>query len=198
MARSADPGELTNADIAELLARAAAKARMPLQKALRRASRKAFLWEAEATQLIHEGRSLTELPGVGPHLSRIIRGWIENSSAIPEPPEIRQGFLTLTEARAALAAKPEWAKDMRGDLQMHSTWSDGYASIAEMAEAAAARGYEYIAITDHTKGLKIAGGINEAQLVQQSAEISELNAQLSGSGQQIRVLRSVELNLDPQ
>jgi DNA polymerase (family 10) len=49
-------------------------------------------------------------------------------------------------------------RSVRGDLQMHTTWSDGDASIAEMAEAAVARGNEYVAITDHTKVLKIAGG----------------------------------------
>jgi PHP domain len=147
---------LTNAAIAELLARAAENARMPLQKALRRASRKAFLWEEEAIDLIKEGRSLTELPGIGPHLSRIIHGWIEKPPPVPEPPEIRKGFLTLPQARAVLAATPNRGKSMKGDLQMHSLWSDGAASISDMAEAAADRGYEYIAITDHSKGLKIA------------------------------------------
>jgi len=77
--RSAQPGSkngdgfLTNAAIAELLAVAADSAQMPLQKALRRASRKAFLWEEEAAAMVREGRSLTELPTVGPHLNRVIR-----------------------------------------------------------------------------------------------------------------------------
>jgi histidinol phosphatase-like PHP family hydrolase len=197
MAPNSAAQELTNAAIAELLARAAEKARMPLQKALRRASRKAFLWEEEAIHLMQTGRSLTELPGVGPHLSRLIRGWIDSPPPIPAPPEIRKGFLTLPQARAALAAKPEWAKAVKGDLQMHSLWSDGAGSIAEMADAAEARGYEYIAITDHSKGLKIAGGIDETQSLQQSREISELNNQLAATGRQTRVLRSIELNLDP-
>jgi histidinol phosphatase-like PHP family hydrolase len=191
-------GELTNAEIAELLARAAEKARMPLQKALRRASRKAFFWEEEASRLVHQGRALTELPGVGPHLNRIILGWIENPPAIPRSPEIRNRFLALTKARAVVATRPDWVKSLKGDLQMHSSWSDGSASIAQMAEAAAARDYQYIAITDHTKGLKIAGGIDEAQLLEQAAEIDALNNQFASSGQSIRVLRSVELNLDPE
>ena len=67
-----------------------------------------------------------------------------------------------------------------------------------MADAAAARGYEYIAITDHSQGLKIANGINEAQLLEQAGEICEINDQLVASGQPVRVLRSIELNLDPQ
>jgi histidinol phosphatase-like PHP family hydrolase len=67
-----------------------------------------------------------------------------------------------------------------------------------MIEAAAERNYEYISITDHSKGLKIAGGINEAQLQQQAEEIDNINDTLKASGKKIRVLRSIELNLNPQ
>jgi histidinol phosphatase-like PHP family hydrolase len=67
-----------------------------------------------------------------------------------------------------------------------------------MARAASDRGYEYIAVTDHSKGLKIAGGITEDQLQQQSVEIEEVNAKLQAEGCDVRVLRSIELNLDPQ
>jgi histidinol phosphatase-like PHP family hydrolase len=87
-------------------------------------------------------------------------------------------------------------ESVRGDLQMHTTWSDGDASISDMAEAAISRGYEYIAITDHTKGLKIAGGINEEQLRQQANEIAEVNDQLRNRG--LTLLRSVELNINPR
>jgi DNA polymerase (family 10) len=61
-----------------------------------------------------------------------------------------------------------------------------------MAEAGEARGYEYIAITDHSKGLKIAGGIDEKQLFQQADDIAIVNESL-----RIRVLRSIEVNLSP-
>ena len=88
---------LTNSDIAELLAIAADSAKQPLQKALRRASRKAFLWPEEAAQMVHEGRSLEELAGVGPSLSRIIGRWIQDPPDVPKPPEIRTGFLTACE-----------------------------------------------------------------------------------------------------
>ena len=85
---------LTNSDIAELLATAAESAKQPLQKALRRASRKAFLWPEEASQIIEEGRSskersLEELAGIGPSLNKIIRRWIEDPPDVPKPPEIR-------------------------------------------------------------------------------------------------------------
>jgi hypothetical protein len=167
---------LSNSDIAELLALAAETAKMPLQKALRRASRKVFMWEEEAALLVREDRSLTELPGVGPSLDRVIRRWIESRPIVPSPPEIRKGFLTVPEARATIAKHSSLR--VKGDLQMHIRWSDGSGSVEEMARAASNRGYEYIAITDHSRGLKIAGGITEDQLQRQAVEIEEVNAKL--------------------
>jgi len=80
---------------------------------------------------------------------------------------------------------------------MHTEWSDGSAGIRAMAEAAIARGYEYIAITDHSKGLSIANGIDEAKLKQQSAEIDAVNREFGSIEKNITVLRSIELNLNP-
>jgi hypothetical protein len=99
---------LSNSGIAELLAVAAETAKMPLQKALRKASRKAFMWEEEAALIVSQNGSLTELPGIGPSLDRIIREWIESPTSIPRPPAIRKGFLTVPEARAVVAKHPSW------------------------------------------------------------------------------------------
>jgi histidinol phosphatase-like PHP family hydrolase len=163
----------------------------------RRASRKALLWPEEALSLYREGRSLTELPGVGPYLEKAIRKWFDSSPAVGSPPDIRENFLTRTQVRAILEKRPSWASRARGDLQMHTLWSDGSASVQEMAEAADVRGYEYIAVTDHSKGLKIAGGINEEQLRQQAEEIASVNESLAAAGKTVRVLRSIEVNLNP-
>jgi hypothetical protein len=86
---------LKNSSIAELLATEAETSKQPLQKALRRASRRAFLWPEEAAILLREQRSLEELSGVGPYLNKIIRRWIEHPPAIPESPEIRKVFFSL-------------------------------------------------------------------------------------------------------
>ncbi len=189
---------ISNATIAELLAIKAETAKMPLQKALRRASRKAYLWPEEAAHLVEQNRSLTELAGVGPSLSKIVMEWIEQPPPLPTPPAIRRSFLTLPQAKEILSNNPTWARNIRGDLQMHTLWSDGSGSILEMARAAQARGYEYIAITDHSKGLKIAGGVDEKQLQQQSDEIEGVNGVLRTEGAQFVVLRSIELNLSPR
>jgi histidinol phosphatase-like PHP family hydrolase len=188
---------LTNSQIAELLAVAAEDAPAPLNKAYRRASRKALLWPEEVSTLLQEDRALTELPGVGPYLNKIISRWMEWSPAVAKPPDVRANFLTRTEARSILRKHPLWASEVKGDLQMHTLWSDGLASIQEMAETAETRGYEYIGITDHSKGLKIAGGINEEQLEQQGNEIAAVNAAFEAAGRSIRVLRSIEVNLSP-
>jgi histidinol phosphatase-like PHP family hydrolase len=131
---------------------------------------------------------------VGPYLEKAIGKWIESSPTVGSPPDIRENFLTRTRVRAILEKQLSWASRARGDLQMHTEWSDGSASIQEMAEAADARGYEYIAITDHSKGLKIAGGINEEQLRQQAEEIAAINESLGAAG---KTLRSIEVNLNP-
>ena len=198
MAPIAPEDPLTNSQIAELLAIAGEDAKPPLNRAYRRASRKALLWEEEAACLHQEGRALTDLPGVGPYLEKIIRRWIEVSPIVADRPAIRDNFFTLTQVRSILRDKPLWSHGVRGDLQMHSVWSDGSSSIQEMAEAGEARGYEYVAITDHSKGLKIAGGIDEEQLAKQADEIATVNESLRSSNRTIRVLRSLEVNLSPR
>jgi DNA polymerase (family 10) len=83
-------------------------------------------------------------------------------------------------------------EDMRGDLQMHSTWSDGANTVAELAEAALAQGLDYILITDHSQSLGIAGGLSVEELRRQRAEIDAVNEQL---GDKIRVLAGVEVEV---
>lgn len=185
---------LDNAGIAELLTRESEAAEGHRQLAFRRAARAAFLWPDEASVLKAAGRSLTELPAVGPSIAKRIHGWLDSPPDDLQPPPIRSEFKTLSQARKILAAHPEWRAKLKGDLQMHTEWSDGATSIAEMASAARERGYRYIAITDHTKGLKIAGGLSEERLAQQGHEIESLNAQLDG----FTVLRSAELNLSTE
>jgi hypothetical protein len=138
----AERKDLTNRDLAELLALESESAGMPAKKALRAASRRALMWPEEAADIHRQGRSLTELAKVGPYIERVIARWLDEPPEIPEPPEIRRNFLIITEAQAALRKKLSWLPSVRGDLQMHTTWSDGDASILETAEAAVARGYQ--------------------------------------------------------
>jgi histidinol phosphatase-like PHP family hydrolase len=188
---------LSNTDVAELLARQAERESGILSRAFRRAARNAFLWPEEVADVLAQNRSLIELRAIGPFIEKQIRRWIDEPARLTHRvPAIRQDFISLAEARRLLARKQAWAKKLRGDLQMHSRWSDGSGTIAEMADAATERLYEYIAITDHSKGLKIAGGIDEHDLERQGAEIAKLNTGLRKSGRKLIVLRSIELNLN--
>jgi hypothetical protein len=188
---------LSNTDIAELLARQAERETGILSRAFRRAARSAFLWPENVGNLVTLNRPLTELRGVGPFIARQIQRWIDKPSRLNKKiPEIRRDFISLAQARRLLASKPAWSKRLRGDLQMHTRWSDGSATIPEMADAATDRSYQYIAITDHSQGLKIARGIDERALKQQGTEIVKLNALLRKSSKDLVVLRSIEMNLN--
>ena len=190
---------LSNTDIAELLAQQAERETGILSRAYRRAARSAFLWPEEVSHLVAQNRPLTELRGIGPFIEKQIRNWFDEALRRPKSvPALRRDFISMAEARHLLAGRPSWPEKLRGDLQMHSRWSDGSATIAEMADAAKERSYEYIAITDHSKGLKIAGGIDERALKRQGTEIAKVNAALSKSGSQLTVLRSIEMNLNPR
>ena len=187
---------LDNAGIAELLAVEASEHAGHVAKAFRRASRRALTWPVEAAQLLGESRSLTELGGVGPFLARVIERWITDEVTAPKPPPLRSGFLTLTQARRILAQHPD-VVPLR-DLQMHTTWSDGGSTLDEMAAAADARGYDSIAITDHSApGLRIVKGLDDERIRAQGLEIAALNRRLERSGSTLRVLRSIEMNVTP-
>jgi putative hydrolase len=191
----AGKGRVSNADIAELLALEADKVQGQLRIALKRAARLSFIWPVEAMDLLAKREPLLSLPGVGPYIEKRIRAWIEAGTRAPKPPLIRQGFLTVPEARRVLTRHRLWRAGYQGDLQMHTTWSDGSGTVHEMADTALQLGYSYIGITDHSKGLKIAGGMNEGHLERQRIEIDAVNDDLRG--RTFRVLHGIELNVNP-
>lgn len=190
---------LSNTDIAELLAQQAEREAGILSRAFRRAARSAYLWPEEAADVLAQKRPLTQLRSIGPFIEKKIQTWIEKPPRRTKTvPAVRQDFMSLADARRLLGARTAWAAKLRGDLQMHTRWSDGSASVSEMANAAKERSYEYIAITDHSKALKIAGGIDEAELQRQATEIAKVNTTLSKSAAHLAVLRSIEMNLNPR
>ncbi len=108
------------------------------------------------------------------------------------PPELRED---RGEIEAALEGRlPDLIElsDLQGDLQFHTTWSDGHASLLEMAEAARARGLKYALVTDHSHGLGVARGMGPEDLRRQRAEIEEVNRKLGGT---FRVLAGVEVEV---
>ncbi len=84
-------------------------------------------------------------------------------------------------------------EDIQGDLHMHTTWSDGAFSIEEMVQAAIARGYNYIAVTDHSQYLKVANGLTKERLLQQGEEIRRINEKYPN----FTILRGIEMDILP-
>lgn len=107
------------------------------------------------------------------------------------PPELREDRGEFEAARAGKLPNLITLKDIRGDLQMHTTESDGKASLREMAEAARQIGYDYIAITDHSQRVSVAQGLDAKRLARQCEAIDRLNAELDG----IQVLKSIEVDI---
>ncbi|MHA6252079.1 DNA polymerase/3'-5' exonuclease PolX [Oceanobacillus sp. CAU 1775] len=107
------------------------------------------------------------------------------------PPEMREavGELDLFKEEQRFIE----LEDIRGDIHMHTTWSDGAQSLEEMVNKARAKGYEYIAITDHSKYLRVANGLNETRLRQQREEILKLNEKY----QDIHIFAGVEMDILP-
>jgi DNA polymerase (family 10) len=107
------------------------------------------------------------------------------------PPELRENQGEIEAAESGSLPKPVELSDIRGDLHMHTRESDGRASLEEMAEAARALGYEYIAITDHSKALAMANGLDEKRAVAFAHQVRELDHGALG----IRVFSGLECDI---
>lgn len=106
-------------------------------------------------------------------------------------PELREGRGEVAAAAAGRLPILVGLADLKGDLHMHTVASDGGNSMIEMAEAAQARGYEYIAITDHSQSLKLTNGLSEKRLLAQIRQIDRLNDRLNG----LVILKSAEVDI---
>jgi DNA polymerase (family 10) len=118
------------------------------------------------------------------------------------PPELRENHGEIEAAREhRLPALVELA-DIRGDLQMHTDATDGKNSLAEMVAACAARGHEYIAITDHTKAVRVAGGLTKGGFHKQSHAIDAIRNRVSKpvvlKGAEVDILDDGSLDLDDE
>ncbi len=106
-------------------------------------------------------------------------------------PELRENQGEIEAAKADRLPRLIEESEIRGDLHIHSNWSDGSASIEKIVEAARRRGWEYVAICDHSKSLKIAGGLSDEELREEMEEIRNLNKKLKG----FRVLAGIEVDI---
>jgi DNA polymerase (family 10) len=107
------------------------------------------------------------------------------------PPVLREDWGEIEAAVESKLPDIVQLEDIRGDLHMHTTWSDGNYSAEEMVEASRKRGYKYVAITDHSKSLGVAGGLSDEDLLKHTEECRALDAKFSD----IRVLAGTEVDI---
>lgn len=110
-------------------------------------------------------------------------------------PELREDAGEIAAAKSGKLPKLIGYGDLKGDLQTQTDWTDGTASIEEMALAASKRGLEYIVITDHTKRLAMAHGLDAKRLAEQGKEIDSVNRKLRKRGAKIKVLKGSECDI---
>ena len=163
------------------------------------------------TDLVARHQGLPKIAGIGPASARVIQEVLDTGasatveraidasgrrSEIDSRRSLRRHFLSRAEVLRVLR-DPEFAGprrgEYRGDLQMHSEWSDGATTLEEITDACRARGYTYAAVTDHSYGLKIAGGMSMAEAAEQRRSIDRINASSDG---QFRLLQGIEANID--
>jgi DNA polymerase (family 10) len=107
------------------------------------------------------------------------------------PPELREDHGEIEAAKSGRLPILVGAQDLRGDFHIHTTWSDGSDRLDEVAQAGVARGYQYLAICDHSQSLKVAHGMSVPRLRQQMADIRALNAR----AKQCRLLTGAEVDI---
>jgi len=132
----------------------------------------------------HRAGELLDLPGIGKSTGHVITLAIDGG--------IEEHLATLeAETTIEVGDGAELRAALKGDCHSHTTWSDGGASVTEMASTAAALGHEYLVITDHSPRLTIAHGLNRERLLQQLDEIERVNEELAP----FRILTGMEVDI---
>ena len=163
------------------------------------------------TDLVGPDGVLPKIPGIGPGSTRVIHEVLSSGESpsveraivaserrgdIERRRQLRRHFLSRAEVRRILldaSFSGPSLEEYRGDLQMHSEWSDGSPTVQQIADACLERGYWYAAVTDHSYGLTIAGGMSMAEAADQRRAIDDINAQL---GPRFRLLQGIEANIE--
>ena len=210
-----DPGgaiDDVNAEVAAWLQDlAAVQSSTHRERAFARAARAVLRLDRPLPELRDAAGALPKIAAIGDSSLRVIldvldtgrsdaveRAVVERgrSAEVARRRALRDRFLSRAAVRRVLAAPAPpgvvGLDDYRADLQMHSTWSDGAETIAELAAAAVTRGCTHLAVTDHSHGLPIARGMSMERAAAQHREIDELNRAVRG---RFRVLKGVEANL---
>lgn len=189
---------------------AAVQSSQPQMFGYKRAAAAILSLDTPLPDLADAAGRLPRIHGVGPASLRVIAEVLETGASplveravdasgrradIDRRRELRHHFLSRAAVRRVLAAPTTSGPAIdtyRGDLQMHSEWSDGTPTMQEIADACVSRGYHYAAVTDHSYGLRIAGGMSMADAAEQRRAITQVNA---AYGHAFHLLQGIEANI---
>src|SRR5207302_4493048 len=135
---------------------------------------------------LHRSGSLTSIEGVGEGIAKVLKELVENGSS--------RYLERLREQMKQEARGDESALDFadyQGDVHSHTEWSDGRATMLEMAEGAQALGYRYLGITDHSPRIKVVNGLDAARLVAQAREMADVQSRVDG----VTLLQGIEVDI---
>jgi histidinol phosphatase-like PHP family hydrolase len=176
----------------------------------RRAAAAILDLEEPLESLLQPDGTLRKIPHVGPSSLRVIHEFLQSGRSeiveqavgdsakagdVARSREWRGNFLSNAQVAEVLRFQKNRGlglSDYRGDLQMHSDYSDGRVTLAQLVEGCVARGYSYCAVTDHSYGLPIARGVSMSNLKKQHTEINALNRRYQG---RFRILKGIEANI---
>jgi histidinol phosphatase-like PHP family hydrolase len=207
----ATPGMDLNGMIAALLRDFAAIQKSKHRMwAYKRAAAAVLALDEPIESLLRPDGTLRKIPDIGPSSTRVILEVLRTGSSsiveraiagsgkaedIERRGDLRGHFLSGAQVLAALGntkLRGPTLEDYRGDLQMHSTWSDGRQTLEDIVNAGIERGYAFCGITDHSYGLPIAGGVSMAELAAQHREMDRLNRKYRG---RFRLIKGIEANI---
>jgi putative hydrolase len=176
----------------------------------KRAAAAVLALEEPLTTIFGQGRGTPRIPGIGPASTRVILEVLgsgesptveaaiaggSHATEIQQRRRLRQHFLSRAEVLRILADRSysgPSADQYLGDVQMHSEWSDGASTLDEIVDACVGRGYHFAAVTDHSHGLKIAGGMTRDEALQQRKAIEHLNRT---QGERFWLIHGIEANI---
>jgi histidinol phosphatase-like PHP family hydrolase len=176
----------------------------------KRAASAILALEEPIASLLQADGTLRKIPNIGPASARVIVEVLQTGTSatveraiadsgqagdIRRRGDLREHFLSRAQVVAALRNRKLTGPsldDYYGDLQMHSTWSDGRQTLADIVEGGIARGYAFCAVTDHAYGLRIARGVSMEDLRKQHREIDVLNGKYRG---RFRLIKGIEANI---
>jgi histidinol phosphatase-like PHP family hydrolase len=201
----------TNAQVGALLRDlAAVQTSQQSRWGYRRAAQTILDLDEPLEALLQADGTLRKIPNVGPSSLRVINEFLRTGRSetvdravsgsakrddVARSRELRGNFLSGAQVADVLRYQPNRGlrrRDYRGDLQMHSDYSDGRVTLAQLAEGCIARGYAYCGVTDHSYGLPIARGVSMRDLKKQHREIDALNRRY---GSTFRIIKGIEANI---